>query len=108
MMTNELCLQWVPYIPGTMAQNVLLLVHRTCRETHEGVGTYCMPIQEREIGVASIPCETSRGSQVEPKFLLHNIPNTIVNKIANRVHQFSFTRCKLFFLKFIMINSLRE
>ena len=35
----------------TPAQDILLLVLRTCREAQEGVGFYYMPIQEGEIGV---------------------------------------------------------
>jgi len=55
--TNELCLQWVMCIPETTTQNVPLLVHRTCREAQEGLGSYCMPIQEGEIGVPAHPVE---------------------------------------------------
>ena len=49
--TNELCLQWVPCIPGTITENILSLEHRTHREAHEGERSYCMPIQEGVIGV---------------------------------------------------------
>jgi len=55
--TNELCYQWVPCIPGTTTQDVPLLVHRTCHEAQEGVGSCCMPIQKGEIGVPAHPTE---------------------------------------------------
>jgi len=51
MMKQWVSLQWVPCIPGTTARDVPLLVHETYREAHEGVGSYCMPIQEGEVGV---------------------------------------------------------
>jgi len=55
--TNKLCLQWVLCILGITAQDVPLLVHRTCREVHEGIWSYCIPIQEGEIGEPAYPVE---------------------------------------------------
>jgi len=52
--TNGLCLQWVPYIPGTMAQNVLMLTWNLPLGKQEG-RSYCMPIREynRRYGVSA-------------------------------------------------------
>jgi len=33
--TNGLCLQWIPYMPGTTTQGVLLLVYGTSRKTYK-------------------------------------------------------------------------
>ena len=43
--TNGLCLQWVPYIPGTTAQDVPELTRNLPLDKQEG-GSYIMPIQE--------------------------------------------------------------
>ena len=43
--TNVLCLQWVSYIPGTMAQDVSVLTQNLSLGKQEGE-SYIMPIQE--------------------------------------------------------------
>jgi len=43
--TTVLCLQWVPYIPGSTAQDAPVLTRNLPLSKHEG-GSYIMPIQE--------------------------------------------------------------
>jgi len=43
--TNVLCLQWVPYIPGTTTQDVPVLTRNLPLGKQED-GSYIMPIQE--------------------------------------------------------------
>jgi len=54
--TNVLCLQWVPYIPGTMAQDVPML-------------TQNLPRGKQEVGLISCPFRniTRVGSQRSPR-----------------------------------------
>ena len=49
---NELCLQWVPYIPGTTAQDVPLLGDGTCRKANRRVLLYAL-IRIQEEGAST-------------------------------------------------------
>jgi len=67
--TNGLCLQWVPYIPGTMAQDVLVL-------------TWNLPLGKQEVGLllclfknvtgvgSQRSSQTHRGPQVDSEVLV--------------------------------------
>jgi len=55
--TNGLCLQWVPCIPGTMAQDVPLLIRNLPWGDSRAKGLIYMPCKKLVIGVATYPVE---------------------------------------------------
>ena len=55
--TNEFCLKWVPCIPGTMAQDALLLIRNLQRGNSGAKGLIYMPCKKLVIEVAAYPTE---------------------------------------------------
>ena len=77
--TNGLCLQWVPYIPGTTAQDVLVLI-RNLSVSKQEVGLILCPFKNITGGrEPTLPSEHLEALRYNRKFELQNIPNIIVN-----------------------------